>query len=200
MNLITWKYTKECINEDYARLGKRESFFKMALMAIAHPSFSVTYWFRIGSYLASRKNVCAKLLLIPVKIIYHINQRLTGIQLPLLTDIRGGLNFKHFNCIVFAMSSHVGRNCTFHQGVTVGRVFAGKKAGCPTIGDNVIVFAGAKIVGNICIGDNVIVAANAVVVDDVPNNAIVAGIPAKVISTDSSRSISEEWRSAFGWN
>jgi serine O-acetyltransferase len=76
----------------------------------------------------------------------------------------------------------IGKNFTIYQGVTVGRVHSGKKAGVPTVGDNVTAFAGSKILGNIKIGDNVIIGANAVVLSDVPDNVTVGGIPAKIIS------------------
>lgn len=52
----------------------------------------------------------------------------------------------------------------------------------PEIGDNVVIFAGAKVLGNIKVGNNVLIAANAVVLDNIPDNCIVGGIPAKIIS------------------
>lgn len=60
--------------------------------------------------------------------------------------------------------------------------FSGKKKGFPTIGNNVTIFPGARVVGNIHVGDNVVIGANSVVVKDVPDNSIVAGVPARVIS------------------
>lgn len=71
----------------------------------------------------------------------------------------------------------IGNNCRIYQQVTLGQ----NKNKFPTIGNNVIIYAGAKIIGGINIGNNVIIGANAVVTKDVPDNAIVAGIPARVI-------------------
>jgi serine O-acetyltransferase len=79
-------------------------------------------------------------------------------------------------------------------------VFAGSKAGVPTIGDNVIIFPGAKVVGNIRIGNNVVIGANATVINDVPDNCVVAGTPAKIVSTDSRKTIGEEWLDFFAWS
>lgn len=109
----------------------------------------------------------------------------------------GGICFCHFGSIVIAKSVVIGKNASIHPDVTLGRVFAGSKKGCPNIGDNVVIFAGAKIVGNIRIGDNAVVGPNAVVIDDVPRNAVVVGVPAKVVSSDSSRCFNEKWGKSF---
>ena len=73
----------------------------------------------------------------------------------------------------------IGNNCMIGQGVTIG----GKSGWyeVPIIGDNVVISAGARLLGPIKIGNNVIIGANAVVVKDVPDNCVVAGVPAKII-------------------
>ena len=87
----------------------------------------------------------------------------------------GFMPFHGFSTIIHAHS--LGSNCTVFQNVTIG--FSG--GGKPTIGNNVTVYAGAVVVGDVHVGDNVVVAANAVVVKDVPANALVAGVPARII-------------------
>ncbi|MDE5772865.1 MAG: serine acetyltransferase [Muribaculaceae bacterium] len=90
----------------------------------------------------------------------------------------GGLKLIHgFSTIIYAKS--IGENCTVFQQVTIGY----SKGATPTVGDNCVICCGAKILGNVSIGNNVIIGANAVVTRDVPDNSIVAGTPAKVIST-----------------
>lgn len=158
----------------------------------------ITFWFRIANYLRLKNNLFAKLLLFLVKLIFQCNKYLTGIQLRTGTDIGEGLKFFHYGSIVIAGNSKIGKNASIHQDVTIGRVFAGKKAGVPIIGDNVVIFAGAKVVGNVHIGNNVVIGANAVVLNDVPDNAVVAGIPAKIISMDSTKCFDEYWSKAFG--
>lgn len=73
----------------------------------------------------------------------------------------------------------MGHNCTANAGVIVGN---NNKGGMAIIGNNVDMTIGSKIIGGVTIGDNVIVAPNSVVVKDVPNNSVVSGIPAKILS------------------
>lgn len=112
----------------------------------------------------------------------------------------GGISIKHFSCIVFAKDSRIGNNCTFHQGVTLGRVFGGIKSGCPTIGNNVIVFPGAKIIGRVNIGDNVVIGANSVVTNDIPSNCVAVGAPAKIVSKNSKMVFNEGYYHYLGWS
>lgn len=91
--------------------------------------------------------------------------------------------FSHFSGIVIGCTC-IGDNLTIFQGCTIGAVL-GK--GAPILGKNVVMYAGAKIVGNVKIGNNVVVGANAVVVKDVPDNAVVVGVPAKIVSYNASK-------------
>lgn len=131
------------------------------------------------------------------KVYYKHIQHKTGIQVPIGTQIGEGLKFFHHDCIIIAQSSKIGKNVSIHQGVTIGRVFAGPMAGVPTIGDGVVIFAGAKVLGNIRIGDGVVIGANAVVTKDVPDNCVAAGVPAKLISQDSSKCFDKYWGEVF---
>lgn len=81
--------------------------------------------------------------------------------------------------VVIHGESVIGENVHIDQGVTIGG--NGILKGTPRIGNNVTLGAGSKVLGPIVIGDNVIVGANAVVVKDVPENSVVAGVPAKII-------------------
>jgi serine acetyltransferase len=92
----------------------------------------------------------------------------------------------HPGGIVVAPGVIAGRNLTLRHGVTIGETGRGE---VPRLGDGVYVAAGAKILGPITIGSNVAVGANAVVTKDVPDDAIVAGVPAKVISFDGASSV-----------
>ena len=95
------------------------------------------------------------------------------------TDIIIGKKLKihHINGIVIGDKVIIGDNCELFQQVTLGQ----KNGQYPEIGNNVIMYPGCKIIGGIKIGDNTIIAPNSVVIRDVPENAVVSGIPAKII-------------------
>ena len=197
VQIISWNDTKELISSDYRRINGAGGIITFVRKLFLDPSFSVTFWLRLGNYFFMRKSLFSRLSLIIIKINLLINQRLTGIQIPIGTQVKGGLRFFHYSCVIIAQSVIIGKNCSIHQGVSIGRVFAGKKKGVPVIGDNVVIFPGAKIIGNIKIGNNVVVGANAVVVDDVSDNCVVAGVPAKVVSKDSSKCFDDNWNKVF---
>jgi serine O-acetyltransferase len=96
------------------------------------------------------------------------------------TTFGPGLKLGHYGNVVVNGDVRIGKNCEIQMGVCIGR----HKGGVPTIGNNVYIGPGAKIFGGIHIGDNVSIGANAVVNKDVPDNCVVVGIPAKVVSTE----------------
>lgn len=99
----------------------------------------------------------------------------TGISIPACCKIGKGLRIHHFGGIIFHPTVKLGNNCTLYHGVTIGdRGGSGKAA---LIGDNVLIGAGAKIIGEITIGDNCIVGANAVVTKDMPAYTVAVGSP-----------------------
>ena len=105
----------------------------------------------------------------------------TGCDLPINSEIGGGLLMPHPNGIVIHPACKIGPNCLIFQQVTLGSNGSSTGSGVPTLGGHVDVGAGAKILGPITIGDNVVIGANAVVLTDVPANAVAVGIPARVI-------------------
>lgn len=194
---MDWKECKYLIASDIAREDKVVNFIHFFYNYCFKESVKVSVWLRLGSYLMTKKSFIYRLLYYSVKVYYKHIEHKTGIQVPLGAHIAEGLKFFHHGCIIIAQSAKIGKNASIHQGVTIGRVFAGAKAGVPAIGDNVVIFAGAKLLGNIKVGDGAVIGANAVVVNDVPANAVVAGIPAKVISEDSNKCFNKKWGEIF---
>lgn len=103
--------------------------------------------------------------------------RKNNIVIGRYSKIGKGLFIPHPHNVVIGLYTEIGNNCTIYQDVTIGQ----NKGKYPKIGNNVIIYPGAKVIGNVTIGDNAIIGANAVVTKDVEKNAIVGGIPAKVI-------------------
>jgi serine O-acetyltransferase len=104
-----------------------------------------------------------------------------GFQIPISTSIGNGLYIGHFGTIVINEKVVLGRNCNLAHGITIGQTNRGLLAGTPKIGNCVWIGTGAVIVGSIVIGDNVLIAPNSFVNQDVPDNSIVIGNPAKII-------------------
>ena len=105
---------------------------------------------------------------------------LTGIEIHPGATIGKGLVIDHGMGVVIGETTEIGDNCTIYQGVTLGGT--GKDVGKrhPTLGDNVLVGAGAKVLGPIIIDSNSKIAANAVVLKDIPENSTAVGIPARI--------------------
>jgi serine O-acetyltransferase len=118
------------------------------------------------------------------RLLSQIARFLTGIEIHPGATIGQGLFIDHGMGVVIGETSIVGNNVTLFQGVTLGGT--GKETGKrhPTVGSNVVVGAGAKILGNIEIGDNSYIGANAVVLKSVPANSTVVGVPGHVTKQD----------------
>ena len=116
------------------------------------------------------------------KFLFKCIQILTGIELPCEVPIGKNLRIDHFGDIIISGYATFGDNCVLRNGVTIGLKNIDEKA-APSIGNNVNIGAGAKVLGPIIIGDNVDIGANAVVIKSVPDNCIAVGIPAKIIPT-----------------
>lgn len=153
-------------------------------MVIIYPATWAIGVYRFGNWV--RKNVRIAILRNMVFFIYFILKRfteiLTGIEIADNAEIGKGLFIGHLGSVVIGHSSKIGANASFHQGVTIGGAGRGERHGSPTIGDNVYFGSGSKIIGKIYLGDNVLIGANAVVVKSAGDNAVLGGVPAKVIS------------------
>jgi serine O-acetyltransferase len=112
---------------------------------------------------------------------------LTGIEIHPGAQIGKGLFIDHGMGVVIGETSMIGNNVTLFQGATLGGT--GKETGKrhPTLGNDIVVGAGAKILGNITIGDNSYVGANAVVLRNVPANSTVVGVPGHITKQDGQR-------------
>lgn len=111
----------------------------------------------------------------------------TGIEIHPAAKIGKGLFIDHGMGVVIGETTEIGENCTLYQNVTLGGT--GKDTGKrhPTLGNNVMVGAGAKVLGPFKVGDNARIAAGAVVLSEVPPNSTAVGVPARVVKVDGQR-------------
>lgn len=142
-------------------LENKSNYSNLFNLLTHYPEFRNLFYYRLESY-----SILIKWYYPPLKSL-HINTPKIG----------AGLFIQHgFSTIIAA--SEIGENCWINQQVTIGNT---NKTDCPVIKNNVIVYAGAKIIGKVTVGNNVKIGANAVVVKDVPDNSTAVGVPARNI-------------------
>lgn len=119
--------------------------------------------------------------------ISQVNRFFTGIEIHPGAKIGKGLFIDHGSGVVIGETAKIGDDCTIYQGVTLGGTGKDKGKRHPTLGNNVMIGAGARVLGAFSIGDNAQIAANSVVLEEVPCGATVVGSPAKVIKINGTR-------------
>jgi len=115
------------------------------------------------------------------RFVSHLGRFFTGIEIHPGAKIGRSFFIDHGMGVVIGETAEIGDNCTLYHGVTLGGTTWAKEKRHPTLGDNVVVGSGAKILGPFTVGDNSKVGSNSVVVKEVPANATVVGIPGRVV-------------------
>lgn len=180
---MTYKELINLIKSDLYRYHGKVSLKLFIRDFFVNRGFKISLIYRICHYYY-KNNRHLRLGLFKILLLHY--QTKFGIDLFPKTEIKEGLFINHGFGIVIHSSSKIGKNVNISQGVTIGQANRGTKKGTPVIGDYVFIGPGACICGNITIGNNAAIGANSVVVDDVPDNAVVAGAPAKVVSHNGS--------------
>ncbi len=114
----------------------------------------------------------------------HFARFLTGIEIHPGAKIGKGFFIDHGMGVVIGETAEVGDNCTLYHGVTLGGTSWAKEKRHPTLGNNVVVGSGAKILGPFTVGDNSKIGSNSVVVKEVPPNSTVVGVPGRIVFTE----------------
>lgn len=148
--------------------------------------FRYTFLIRTAKYLKTTHGMLGKVLFILIYVLLRRHALICGIEIPYDTEIGKGLYIGHYGGIVVHPDVKIGRNCNINHGVTIGATYRGINPGTPVIGDCVYIGPGAKIIGGINIGNNVAIGANCVVTQSVPDNAVVVGVPGRIISYEGS--------------
>ena len=121
-------------------------------------------------------------LRLPARFISHIGRAFTGIEIHPGARIGEGLFIDHGMGVVIGETTVIGDNCHLFQGVTLGGTSTRRAKRHPTLANNVVVGAGAKVIGAVTIGDNAKIGAGSVVVTNVPENATVVGVPGHIVA------------------
>jgi cysteinyl-tRNA synthetase len=164
------------VERDYRAVFRNDPAARNGFEVIlAYPGFHAIFLHRINHLIWN--------LGIPVipRLFSHVARFLTGIEIHPAAKIASGFFIDHGMGVVIGETSEVGEDCLLYQGVTLGGTGKEKGKRHPTLGRNVVVGTGAKILGAITIGDFAKIGANAVVLDPVPDYGIVVGVPGRVI-------------------
>lgn len=148
---------------------------------LCYPGLHAVIWHKLSSSLWRRG------LRLPARFSAHLGRFLTGIEIHPAARIGRRLIIDHGMGVVIGETAEVGDDVYLYHGVTLGGTSSERGKRHPTLGDNVIVGAGAKVLGNILIGDGARVGANAVVVQAVGAGITVVGIPARPVERDPAR-------------
>lgn len=182
---MTWKHCRGLIVSDLWRYAGKRGAREFCKRLLLSPGFRYSVLLRLYAY--SRTSAWCQLGVrqLIVLLLHHYTIRY-GIDISRDARIGSGLYIGHFGGIFVNQGVVIGDNCNLSQGVTLGQLNRGEKAGCPIIGNNVYIAPGAKIIGRVLVGDNASIGANAVVVNDVAQHTTVGGIPARPISAHGS--------------
>lgn len=140
-----------------------------------YPGFHALLFYRLAHALWVRKwRFLARLL-------SHLGRMFTGIEIHPGARIGRGFFIDHGMGVVIGETAEIGDDCTLYHGVTLGGTSWAKEKRHPTLGNNIVVGAGAKVLGPFKVGDNSKIGANSVVVREVPENSTVVGVPGRVV-------------------
>ncbi len=147
-------------------------------VALLYSGFHAVTAHRLANYLHKKGYV------LTARALSQFVKQLTGIEIHPAATIGRGLFIDHGTGVVIGETAEIGNDCTIYQGVTLGGT--GKDTGKrhPTLGNQVMVGAGAKVLGPFKVGDGAKIAAGAVVLNEIPPNCTAVGIPAKVVRRD----------------
>lgn len=174
------------IQNEIKVIRERDPAIHSDMEVFLYPSFKVMLHYRIAHKLYLKEHYFL------ARWISQRGVRKTGIEIHPGAKIGENFFIDHGNGVIIGETAVVGNNVTLYQGVTLGGT--GKEHGKrhPTIGDNVMISAGAKILGSFTIGENSKIGAGSVVLEEVPPNCTVVGVPGRVVKRNNQKLVREE--------
>jgi serine O-acetyltransferase len=170
------------IKSDIATVKRKDPAARNTLeILLTYSGLHAVLLYRVSHALYVRK------LYTVARLISQIARFITGVEIHPGAKIGRGLFIDHGSGVVIGETAEIGNNCLIYQGVTLGGT--GKERGKrhPTLGNNVMVGAGARVLGPFRVGNNVKIAANAVVLEPIPDNSTAVGVPAKIVKRNGVR-------------
>lgn len=172
----------EYIKRDIRLIRERDPAVHSTLeILLTYPSLTAIRSYRIAHWFYKHKKFTV------ARIISQRARKKTGIEIHPGAEIGKGLFIDHGMGVVIGETAVIGNNCLLYQGVTLGGTGKDKGKRHPTLGHNVLVGAGAKVLGPFKVGNNVKIAANAVVLNEIPDNCTAVGVPARVVKRNGKR-------------
>jgi len=163
------------ITEDIRTVFEKDPAAKNILEVIlCYPGLHALWFHRIAHFFYEKKEY------VLARLISHISRWITGIEIHPGAAIGRKFFIDHGMGVVIGETTEIGNNCLLYQGAVLGGTSLEKKKRHPTLGDNVVVGAGATLLGAIRVGDNARIGAGSVVLTDVPPGATVVGIPGRI--------------------
>ena len=169
------------IKEEVRVIQERDPAIKSAMEVLLYPSFQVMLRYRVAHKLYLGKHYFL------ARWISQCATRKTGIEIHPGATIGKGLFIDHGAGVFIGETAIIGDNVTLYQGVTLGGTGKEKGKRHPTLEDNVMVSAGAKILGSFTIGENSKIGAGSVVLKAVPPNCTVVGVPGRIVKRDNKK-------------
>jgi len=172
----------ETFRRDIQAVKERDPACRSTLEVITcYPGFHILFFHRAAHWMWRHR---MKLL---ARLTSQCGRFLTGIEIHPGATIGPGFFIDHGMGVVIGETAEIGENVTIYHGVTLGGTSWKKEKRHPTIGNNVVIGAGAKILGPFTVGDNSKIGSGSVVVNEVPPNSVVVGIPGRVTYRDGKR-------------
>lgn len=166
------------IKDEMQIIKERDPAIKSPLEVFLYPSFKAIIRYRIAHKLYMKKHYLL------ARWYSQRTARKTGIEIHPGATIGRGLFIDHGHGVVIGETAIIGDNVTLYQGVTLGGTGKEKGKRHPTIGNNVMISAGAKVIGSFVVGENSKIGAGSVVLSEVPANSTVVGVPGRVVKRD----------------
>ncbi len=164
------------IKEDIKTVFERDPAARSLIeVLLCYPGLHAIWFHRIAHWFWNKN------LKLIARLISHLSRWITGIEIHPGAKIGRRFFIDHGMGVVIGETTEIGDDVTLYHQVTLGGTSTKKGKRHPTIGNNVVIGAGAKVLGPITIGDNCKIGANSVVIRDVPPNSTVVGIPGKIV-------------------